>query len=662
MKKMVKVLLIAALFLGVACFEPIKTQAAGNKEVIPGKTYDLGEKDAYDLNKIEAVSDSANRFYVNGDIDAVSTKNGFTSYAVKNGNLKIFVDDSFAKKLFTPDSNQDWHIITDKTKQVDSAKLSSNIGSGAVVVQTSRDGKAWVTIDSETDIYNKMDSINKRSIAGEEIKAFYETTNIQIANGCYYRLIVAYKLEREVDPSKFLFITTKNTEAKERVEIYQFYAYNPDVKQTEVLDKKNAYEFGDVYRVNDQDGFDNPEKIKSDDPHIDWSVGKFYVSGYTKDIKDSDGETPIFLKVPGDKAALWFNLEQQIDKCNNRTDIKINDIASGSDINFGTPTINNVGRGMLIIRKTDNKNQKERQIYTNYLEASASFGANTRVDLFEEGDYEVALDYQLHYDKPFVFGTTTTKTLTYRIAFKFKVRNGDISAFIRDTETNQFIKNGNVAEKGFYIDVANSKYLDLHIERYVLTEGLDDLVEDVKFSGEAQEGRHYTEEGIYTVRVTNEATKNSIEKTIYVGNRDIMRAHMATGMSISEINERIAAGAYIDANGNIVDPEPEPEPEPEVESESEAESQVSSEEHENKSEVKEEPQDITKENSETNTNVGKGGVNQETSAEVVTEPNSEKKGIGVYVVLAVILVAGGTTLVMLRKKSGTTKKKEDSEL
>lgn len=662
MKKVTKVLLITFLLMGIICLIPINTQAAGNKEVVPGKTYDLGEKDAYDLNKIEAVSDSANRFYINGDIDAVSTKNGFTSYAVKNGNLKIFVDDSFAKKLFMPDSAQDWHIITDKSKQVDSAKLSSIIGSGAVIIQTSRDGKSWVTVDCETDIYNKTDSINKRSIAGEDINAFYETSNIQIANGCYYRLIVAYKLEREVDPSKFLFITTKNTEAKERIEVYQFYAFNPDIKQNEVLDK-NAYEYGDVLRVDDANGFANARLIEADDPHADWSIGKFYVSGFTS-YKDENG-TPVFLKVPGDKAALWFHLDQEIDKCDGDTGVRVEYTSSGSDTGFGTKTIKDVGRGMLLIKKTAKNHTSERQIYTNYLEASATTGANTRIDLFEEGDYVVALDYQLHYDKPFVFGTTTTKTLAYQIKFEFKVRNGDISAFIRDAKTNQFIKNGNVAENGFYIDVAESKYLDMHIERYVLTEGLDDLVEDVKFSGEAQEKRHYTEEGIYTVRVTNEATKNSIEKTIYVGNRDIMRAHMATGMSISEINERLAAGATIDENGEIVEPEPEPEPEIGTEpvGESEQESQTTPEESSEKTEGNEAIQNSTQGTSKEDASVTKGGDSQEINSETVAEANSEKNGIGMYVAFAVILVIGVAVFVALRKnKGGAATKKEDGEL
>lgn len=642
---MLAIMIIFASGIGVNF---ISVHATEKKEDVVGKTYDLAEKDGYEIAKAQEVTDKANRFYVSGDITNVSTKNGFVSYAVNSGNLKIMVDEQFGKKLFTPDKEQDWHIITDKSKTVDSTKFSQNIGSGAVIIQTSKDGKSWINVDTETDIYNKMDTINKRNINGEEIKAFYETTNIQITNGCYYRIIVAYKMQREVDPSKVLFVTVNNTEEKERIEVYQFYAYDPSVNQTEVLNIKDAYEFGDVgdvYRVDNQDGFKNPEIIKSDDPHNDWSVGKFYVSGYT-DVR-MDGDVPVFLKVPGDKAALWFNLEQELDKCDGRTDVKVNYISSGSDIYFGTPTINNFGRGALIVRKTDKQNQKERQIYTNYLEASATVGANTRVDLFEEGDYEVALDYQLHYDKPFVFGTKTTKTLTYRVFFKFKVRNGDVSFFLRDVDTNQFITNANVAEHGFYIDVANSQYLNISIKREVLSESMDGLVEDTKFTAVAKEGRNYTDEGVYTVTVKNLATGDSVEKKVYVGNHDIMRAHMITGISLSEINERLAAGAYIDENGQIIDPEPEI-----VEEELELSEETN--------EVDEEENPIEDPKVE-ETKTPDVEVKTEDTATVLEEKKEVNLPNIVVVVLVMTVLCIAIALVLVNKKSRSTSVKKDGE-
>lgn len=629
------------ILVGTFIVNFLDTYAAEEKKILTGKVYDLGEKDKYEINKAESVSDKASRFYLSGDISEVSTENGFVSYAVDSGNLKIMADTNFGTALFQPKKEQDWHIITDKTKVVDSMNLVENIGSGAIIVQTSKDGNTWINVATETDIYEKTDTLNKRTMNGEQMNAFYQTTNVQVIAGCYYRIIVAYKLERTVEPSKVLFVELKNTEQKERLEIYEFYVYNPNVNQTEKLNRTDAYEFSDVYRVDSQDGFKNPTAMQSDDPHNDWTLGKFYVSGYT-DVT-YDGDVPIFLKVPGDKAALWFSLEHDLNKCNGRTDVEVEYISSGSDIYFGTPTIEDFGRGALIIRKKDKNNKKERFIYTNYLEASATVGANTRVDLFEEGDYEVALDYQLHYDKPFVFGTTTTKTLTYRVFFKFKVRNGDISAFIRDVDTNQFITNANVAENGFYIDVANSQYLSISIKREVLSESLDGLVEDTKFSGVAKEGRYYKDEGIYTVTVKNLATGDSVEKRVYVGNSDILKAHIVNEISISEINERLAAGAVIDENGYISDYAQE----------------SNKEDTEIGNEVTTEIESDTEETSNTEKNVEQ----LDESNEMVIDEQKQNKNDGFVlpVIMAIIVFQSIVFALKMRKKKETVTKEADVE-
>ena len=554
MKKYVAVVLSLAAVIGMMITGSSVASAAEKKEVLSGTIFDLDEDDKYVIDSSNKKVGDGSRLYLSGEITSGSTQNGFASYAVESGDIKIMVDPAYKSELASSENKNEWHIITDNSKTVDSTKLTDKVKSGAIIVQTSKDGNAWINAYSVTDFYKNLETINSQELNGEKQDAFYETTAVQLANGCYYRIIVAYELEREIDPSKILFWNKTNTEQKEVLEIYQFYAYDSSVDQTEKLNTMNAYEFSTVYRVDDQDGFENPVPIKSDDPHNDWSVGKFYISGYT-DYR-MDGDVPVFLKVPGDRAALWFNLEQELDKCNGRTDVKVNYISSGSDIYFGTPTISNLGKGALIIRKTNKQNQKEREIYTNYLEASATVGANTRVDLFEEGDYEVALDYQLQYDKPFVFGTTTTKTLTYRVFFKFKVRNGDISAFLRDVDTDQFITNANIAEHGFYIDVANAQYLNMSIKRDVLSDSADGIVPDNKFTGVAIDGRKYTEEGIYTVTVENPATGDKTEKTVYVGNTDIMRAHMTTGLTIAEINEKLANGAYIDENGKLIGIDP----------------------------------------------------------------------------------------------------------
>ena len=118
------------------------------------------------------------------------------------------------------------------------------------------------------------------------------------------------------------------------------------------------------------------------------------MSGYTDEVKGSDGNM-VFLKNVGDKVTLWFRLNQDINKLNGNKKLSITADGAGSDQYFETPAMD-FGRGTLIIRYTDHNNVKaEPTIYTNYLEANTSIGADTKVQLFEEGDYEVALDYQI---------------------------------------------------------------------------------------------------------------------------------------------------------------------------------------------------------------------------------------------------------------------------
>lgn len=204
------------------------------------------------------------------------------------------------------------------------------------------------------------------------------------------------------------------------------------------------------------------------------------------------------------------------------------------------------GRGVLIIRYTDYKNVKaEPLIYANYLEANTSVGADTKVRLFEEGDYEVALDYEITSDK------LIDKTGHYRIFFKFSVRNGNCMVYPFDVKTGGELTNSSMTENGFRLDLAKSRYLKINIKRETMKDSADGLVEDTRFNGPARDGAEYTDEGIYTITVSNEYTGQLTTKKIYVGTNNVLRAYMATGLSIREINSLLAEGATIAEDGTI---------------------------------------------------------------------------------------------------------------
>lgn len=297
-----------------------------------------------------------------------------------------------------------------------------------------------------------------------------------------------------------------------------------------------------------------------------WS---FLCQWITRETKDNVG-TPVFLKNVGDQITLWFNLEQDIDKLNGDETLSINDDVNGYDQYFQTSKTD-MGRGTLIIRYTDERGLKhEPEIYANYLKANASTSADTIVRLFEEGDYEVALDYEIKSTPRKVAGVEVVPEYTnYRIFFMFSVRNGNCMVYPFDVVTGDELANEAITPNGFKLDMARSRYLTIDVKRSVVTEGPNGYTEDVRFNRPAKDGDSYTDPGIYVFSVKNLYTGESTTKTIYVGSVGYMRALSVNRITVAELNALIDQGAIIADDGTINMPTPTPAPSEEPEASTE---------------------------------------------------------------------------------------------
>lgn len=174
----------------------------------------------------------------------------------------------------------------------------------------------------------------------------------------------------------------------------------------------NRWYYDTVQACKHDSGYTNASNLKEKDPHYGWKMGKFVISGFTSRTED---ETPVFLKNVGDQITLSFILEQDIDRLNGVENFVVWTDENGYDEYFGIPKTN-FGRGTLIIRHTDYQNDiSEPTKYKDYLKG-VEIGAETVVDVFEEGDYEVALDYETR--KPSAIKVPTYHD--YRIFFKLR--------------------------------------------------------------------------------------------------------------------------------------------------------------------------------------------------------------------------------------------------
>lgn len=315
---------------------------------------------------------------------------------------------------------------------------------------------------------------------------------------------------------------------------------------------ENKCYLGETVNAGKDTGYTQKNEINKKDPHFGWKIGEFFVSGYSAKDEDAEGN-PVFLKNVGDQVTLWFCLNENIDKLNNNEKLSVCEDTNGYDEYFGIKKTN-FGKGALIVRHKDSENHwGEPTIYTDYLAAKTSKGAYTQVDIFEEGDYEVALNYEIKETGFNIFGWKPLPTYyNYRIFFKFSVRNGNCMVYPFDVETKAELTNAAFTENGFYLDLAQSKYLDVIVQREVFKESSEGLVSDVRFNKPAKDGERYTEEGLYTITVSNKYTKEETVKKIYVGTNDVLKAHVTTGFTIEEIKHQISLGATVGEDGQLI--------------------------------------------------------------------------------------------------------------
>lgn len=619
----------------------------GDSETVPGMVYQFGEKGNYNLSDADdsystnSGTETDGQFIITGNISSTNERNGIPEYAVNGGTLTFSFnyDDDLLKA-----SEDEDHLVDDNAKKVNGTALNSEMKKGALIVQTSKDGEIWFNVPGAT-----FSNIFKDNPDG--FKEFYTTTDVQMVNGCYYRILIAYKTAVRTQKAQKFPPKLEKHEYKKYVEAYSFYAYDETVIDITVPESKNRRNLGSKVRTKSE-GYQGAATMDNDDPHFGWEIGQFFVGGFTDYEDDTEGN-PIFLKNNGDRLSLWFELQQDINKCYGNSAIKVIADTQGSDAHFEIPggvnKTTDFGRGALIVRKTNPDGTKGTpQLYTNYLEANASTDAITKVDLLEEGDYEVALDYAVKFDKTHIFGKSILpETAKYKIFFEFSVRNGNSMIFLFDTDNGSELSSGSFTENGFRIDYANSQYLRVNVKREVLKDGFDGLTEDTRFNSVATDGDVFTDEGVYTITVTNRDLENvdPTVKRVYVGTDNILKAYMVNNMSISEIKEMLALGATITDEGIIIPPEPETESTVETE----AQVQELTDESDTTMEVAttESVEEISSDNSAQDKT-----LTEERTESIVEERAQEKSDSPIIpiAIVAVVIVAGVFFLKSRKKK------------
>ena len=539
----VKVIIVLLAFLLTL---PMRVNAQDRTESVQVKTYEFGDDSKYEItNAIPLkIDETLGSLKVSGDFKKEGDDKE-PRYDVRNSNLTVTY---LFDKTIIENPKEKWHLYDDGTKSVDGIDLEDKIGSGVIIIQTSLDKKKWVTDLVKTNAF---------TVDYDSSEPLLTTKDIQLINGCYYRIIVAYEQEIVTGSSQIWMVSLDDKQYRKKAEVYEFYAENSSEKALSDANSTPRKELGEKVCVKSDTGYSQIITMDHDNPHYGWDLGTFSINGYTRESLE-DGK-PLFLKNAGDKVTLWFKLLQDIDDLGGKGTYYIADDKNGSDQYFEVP-MTDLKRGSLIIRFTDHEGVKhDPVIYTDFLAADATTGANTKAVLFEEGDYEVALDYTIR-EKGF-WGSEND----YRIFFEFSIRNGNTMFFPFDLSTGAELRDKSIAPEGFTTDMAKSRYLYINVTRTAIVKNQTGHSEDVRFNGPAKDGAKYTEEGVYTVDVTNRYTGEHTLKTFFVGSDPFMIAMAKSGKTVKELDDFLSQGYAIESDGSLVAP---PEPEEEVVEES----------------------------------------------------------------------------------------------
>ena len=201
------------------CFgNGINVYAQDAETNIDGKYYEFDKKSDYEFSEAESFKSTADiqtygTFSLSGNLVNSNDSSGIKSFGVDGGNVSFIYkyDDVLLKA-----KEDEWHIIDDKGKKVDSQKLDEKIMKGVMILQTSKDGKKWIDNEIVTNLFGKTATQNEE---------FYTTTDVQLSSGCYYRIIYAYELSIKTESSKILFIKNDKYDYKKCLELYEFYLY-----------------------------------------------------------------------------------------------------------------------------------------------------------------------------------------------------------------------------------------------------------------------------------------------------------------------------------------------------------------------------------------------------------------------------------------------------
>ena len=194
-----------------------KYEQSGVIKYPAGSSFELTEESSYNYSGASPVSDltygrkTMGTFYIIGNFNEESTYQDKLAYGTEETiSFGYYYDGAYQTDVI-----ENYNILADESTVVAGSTLSGSISKGALIVQKSYDGINWM--DAANPVVNFFES-NPAGVDG-----FYTTSGDDIKHGTFYRVTIAYKTGMKVDEKGILFWKEDVFDARENVEVYEFF-------------------------------------------------------------------------------------------------------------------------------------------------------------------------------------------------------------------------------------------------------------------------------------------------------------------------------------------------------------------------------------------------------------------------------------------------------
>ena len=297
----------------------------------------------------------------------------------------------------------------------------------------------------------------------------------------------------------------------------------------------NTYMFNETKTTADNNGYANPSALGAGDPLLGVNVLEIVIGNFSS-TTIFNGKR-IFLKTSPDVPVLSINVNTDLGNLGGSGAYICSDSATVvSDYGYR----GKVGYGLLAIEHTDYTGKTETFFTPDLFNVLKESGDIIPAFFGEEGLYRISVFFETEryvktvkdWKNPFYYKKKKVyEYRNYRVDASYEIRNGNTMVYTFDSAGNE-ISNGSVVTDGFYLDLANSHYLDVQIKKEVVgNSGFLGETTDTRFNTIGVDKRFYDSEGLYTIVVSNPVTGASTTKKLLVAgqeNSTLMKAVATT--------------------------------------------------------------------------------------------------------------------------------------